>query len=169
MEATEIELNNNYACLFPAGAGYPNEPVRATVLEAPQSGTVKVVLHHPDTGGSEEVVRTRELVGRWDDEPEGRFGQHTSALLAARNAGRRWTWADVARVRYELIGRQRALAARLTAVGVPRAPAHYAGSGGASSRTHDTLLQLNYDEIDLLLTAIEGGPIPLPVALAGIR
>jgi hypothetical protein len=162
MEATEIEVNKDYACLLPAGAGRPNEPLRATVLDEPQSGCVKVLLHHPDTGTSEEEVRTRELVGSWDDVPEERFVQHHADIAWAREHDVRWTWAKVAEKRHELVRRQRALAARLNAVGVVRAPAHYAGAGGASSNSNDVKLQLNYDELELLLAKAEGGLVPLP-------
>lgn len=156
MEKREIVVGEDYAYLTPFVSG-PHEPLRAIALGDPEGGYVKVTLYHPDTGQSEERVRTRELVGRWDDEPEERYGQHQAAVEAARERGQKWTWADIAAKRYGVVQRQRSLAVRLTNLGIRRAGRNYAGVGGDSTRPHDVDLQLNYDEISVLVDYAEVG------------
>lgn len=160
MEATEIEVNGAYAYLRMGSTKGPHEPLLATVLEEPSGGKVKVLLKHPDTGSSEELVATRELVGGWHDVPEERFAvQHQAEIEAAAANGDTWTWSHVMSRRYELVCRQRALAVRLTALGVARSRAHYAGQGGQPGNAQ---LQPNYNELEWLLAKAEGGAVPLP-------
>lgn len=157
MDKSEIVTGVEYAYLIPGVPG-PHEPIKAVVNKEPEGGYVRVTLYHPDTGQSEERVKTREIVGRWDDEPEERFNQHHAAIEQAHANGGTWTWEDIATKRYGDVTRQRALASRLTLLNIPRAGRDYAGAGGTSRRPHDTDLQLNYDEIEYLLERIEQGP-----------
>lgn len=157
MEKHEIVVGEDYAYLAPFMSG-PHEPLRATALADPEGGYVKVAIYHPDAGQSEERVKTRELVGRWDEEPEDRYGQHHAAVDAAHERGQKWTWANIAAKRYATVQRQRSLAARLTNLGIRRAGRNYAWTGGDSTRPHDVDLQLNYDEIEYLLDRAERGP-----------
>jgi hypothetical protein len=157
VEKNEIAVGEDYAYLAPGVPG-PHEPLKATVITEPEGGYIKVALYHPDAGQSEERVKTRELVGRWDDEPEARYGQHTAAIESAHERGEKWTWADIAAKRYGEVQRQRSLADRLSRLGIRRAGRNYASKGGSSIKPHDTDLQLNYDEIEYLLTRAESGP-----------
>jgi hypothetical protein len=159
MEATEIEVNGVYAYLRHGSTKVPHEPLKVTVLEGASGGMVKVLRRHPDTGESEVHVATRELVGGWFDEPEERFaGQHLAAIRDSRAQGQAFTWSDVARIRYDLVGRQRALATRINALGVARGPVHYAGAGGESGGVRETSLLLNYDELETLISRAERVP-----------
>lgn len=150
MEKTEIVVGEDYAYLAP-GVPTPHEPLRAVVNAEPEGGYVSVTLYHPDTGQSEERVKTRELVGRWGDEPEARYGQYHNRIDAAHERNQKFTWADISDERYELVKRQRALADDLTTLGISRSKRPYAGKGGTSFRPHDADLQLNYDELGLLV------------------
>lgn len=157
MEKHEIVTGVEYAYLIHGVPG-PHEPIKALVNDEPDGGYVEVTLYHPDTGQSEERVKTREIVGRWVDEPEARYSQHHAVIEQARANGGSWAWADIAAKRYGDIARQRALADRLTRLGIRRAGRDYAQAGGNSTKKHDTDLQLNYDEIEFLLDRIERGP-----------
>jgi hypothetical protein len=156
MEKHEIVVGEPYAYLTPGMT--PHQPLKAVVMAEPEGGYVEVTLYHPDTGQSEERVKTRELVGGWDDEPEVRFGQYERPLEAAHERDETLTWAMIAEQRHAQVSRQRALAVRLSRFGITRAGRHYAGQGGSSAKPHDADLQLNYDEIELLLERAERGP-----------
>lgn len=154
MEKHEIIVGKDYAYLIPNLS--PHQPLRATATSEPEGGYVEVTLYHPDSGQTEERVKTRELVGAWNDEPEGK-PQYDAALKAAHERGETLTWSMIAAERYGQVQRQRALASRLSNLGIYRRQRNYAGSGGSSQRAHDTDLQLNYDEIEFLLDRIERG------------
>lgn len=154
MEKTEIVVGEDYAYLIPGMAQH--QPLRAVVNSEPESGYVEVTIYHPDVGQSEERVKTRELVGAWNDEPQGK-SQYDRQLAAAHERGEKLTWATIAEQRYAFVQRQRALAAWLGTVGIPRASRHYAGKGGTSVKPHDVDLQLNYDELEHLRDIIERG------------
>jgi hypothetical protein len=165
VEKSEIVVGKDCAYLAPGVPG-PHEPLKATVISEPDGGYIKVTLRHPDAGQSEERVKTRELVGPWDAEPEARYGQHAASIKAARERGEDWTWAEIATKRYADVQRQRALADRLSRLGIRRAGRNYAGKGGTSTKPHDTDLQLNYDEVEYLLDRAERGPgVPAPAQL----
>lgn len=161
MDQSEIIIGGEYAYLAPGVPG-PHEPLKAVVGDDPQGGYVEVTLYHPDTGSSQERVKTRELVGKWDDEPEARYGQHKAAIEAAHAQGDTWTWAKIAEKRYDTVRRQRALAAGLSNLGIRRQGRNYAGQGGTSRKAHDTDLQLNYDEIELLIERANGANPVVP-------
>lgn len=154
MNHDALKVGESYAYILPGQR--PHQPVRAQVVESPESGYVKVVLHHPDAGVSTEAVRTRELVAEWTAVPDtARFPQYTAAL----RADPAYSWADVAAEQYERVRTQRALAQRLAqTAGIERAMQHYAGQGGTSGRILDAGLHLNYEELGLLLDLIERGP-----------
>ena len=160
VERSDILIGRSYAYLE-AGKPY-HQPLRAVVDGEPEGGYVQVVLHHPDTGQESVRIKTRALVGAWDDVPEARFAQHQASIQAAEDRNEKFTWADLAQQRYDHVRRQRALAERLSSLGISRAGRHYAGAGGSTSRPHDADLQLNYDEIERLLDFVERGHGAVP-------
>ena len=112
-----------------------------------------VTLHHPDLGEIPALVALQDLRGRWDEEPPLAFVEATGW-----NPGR--TWAQVAEDRYAWTVEVRALADRLTRLGIPRARRHYAGLGGTSVDTRrqlDTTLALQNSEMLQLVSLAERG------------
>jgi hypothetical protein len=156
MRAEDIKLTGHYAYIDPY---FPSDPLRAVVIEEPAGGTVRVAIHHPDTGPVEEQVETKTLHGPWTAPPVGE--RWAAAAHGLRRAGRSVDWANVCEDRIDAVRRQRALADRLARVsGIRREHLHYAGRGGTSSNRHAALLQLNHDELEKLLSLIEGSSSP---------
>lgn len=165
MDADEIEVGQSYAYVAQGHQSGPHHPVRAVVNTEPRGGYAEVTLYHPDTGQDQVKVKTRELVGRWDEEPASQ--QYAAARKDAQDRGETLTWEQVAEQRYGEVARQRALAGRLLRFGIRREARPYAERGGTSTRPHDVDLQLNYDEIEQLLDAAERGPgTPAPYSSA---
>lgn len=158
MRADEIMPSGHYAYLDP---DFPGEPLRAVALELPENGVVRVAIHHPDTGPFEDHVATRTLHGGWEDKATG--DRWKAVIAELREAGEPVTWASVALIRVNAVRRQRALADRLArTTGIVREKLHYAGRGGTTSNRHHALLQLNYDELEELLSRAENGPAYTP-------
>lgn len=149
------------------------EPVRATrctqpgkhslwdtVLDLhPKAGFVQdlpkieVVLHHPDVGEIQSLVTQQDLRGNWRELPP-----HSLVEVTGWDPDK--SWEQVAEERYRWVCEQRALADRLTALGVPRCRRHYAGQGGTSSDVRyqmDTSLVLNNNELRTLVELAERG------------
>lgn len=156
MRADTIDVGQPYAYVDP---DYSQDPICAVVLAEPDDGVVLVELNYPDTGRDQQTVSTRTLYGPWAEEPIGKAWQ--AAVGELHEAGEDATWAGVQARRLDLVRRQRALAARLKKVtGIERKPAAYAGRGGTGTSTFDLKLQLNYNELESLLSAVENAGRP---------
>lgn len=171
MRADELDVGESYAFV----KWSVMQPQRAEVLEAPSQGTVKVRIVHPDLGGEEQVLATKDLANGWFSEPDTeRFAPSGTVLTRlvreARAAGEPLTWKAVADQAYDQVRRSRALADRLTALGIPRAHERYAGRGGDDTLQAKIQLVLNYDELEQLITYAEQGalrPSASPQHVAG--
>jgi len=126
-----------------------DEPTRATVLGRASGGLIRVRVEHPDpwVPDEEREVFTRDIRGHWDQ----------PWVKSDESWG---TWAELAAAQYARVRRQRQLADRLTALGIPRGRWHYAGRGGWPGDVRDgppTSLDLGAEELDRLLTLAEAG------------
>lgn len=159
MRADELTVGESYAFVKWA----IHQPQRAEVLEDPAQGLVKVRIVHPDLGGEEKTIATKDLANGWFSEPDiDRFvppGAHIRGEVArARTAGDPLTWKDIADQAYDKVRRSRALADRLTALGIPRVHEHYAGRGGQEGALQAKVqLVLDYDELEQLIGYAEQG------------
>ena len=127
-----------------------SHPVRVTVLGPYNSHSSNVYIHHPDGTEVESGVPNSALIDAWNDRPSqdmwpGYQGEHT--------------WAEIAEQTYAHIQEERALARRLTDLGVPRKLRRYAGRGGTSQESGEADAQLTFThtELDYLLTLAEQG------------
>lgn len=164
MRAEELEVNGAYTWVRP----YLSHPRKAVVLEEASGGQVLVRIEHPDTGGEQTVVHTRELVNGWDEVPDTeRFDcgtGMTARITRAREQGVELTWARIAEEAYDHVRRSRALADRLTALGIPRGHQHYAGTGGSDNDLGARLqLVLDYNELEQLIGLAEMHPLSVNV------
>lgn len=142
-----IEVGTSYACV--QGDQRLAHPVRAEVIEQPDGDMVRVRLHHPDVDAVEKTVSIHCLDTPWDQPPSSHFW----GIQAPSDP-----WQVIAARSYAAIRRQRALAQRLSAFGINRALAHYAGQGGTSDKhpgVFDTRLILTNDEIEALVAMAE--------------
>lgn len=146
---TTYEIGKSYAYLAP-GTPYV-EPQRAEILEIKDQNLFRVLVHHPDLGAKEWTTSSAFLYDAWDEKP---------ANLGSWRPEH--TWAEVAENQYLLIVRERLIADRLTALGIPRTRRHYAGKGGDSLQklSADARLTLSHDELESLLDAIEWASTP---------
>jgi hypothetical protein len=154
MRADALTPGQHYAYIDP---DFPQDPLFATVMEPADDGVVRIEIMHPDTGTDELTVATRTLAGRWDDAPTGGAWKSVRDELSA--AGVEVNWHSVQVRRRELVLRQRALAARLLRItGIQRDAAPYAGRGGTGRNSQHRNLQLNFDELEELLSRAENPP-----------
>jgi hypothetical protein len=164
LRAEDLQMNGVYAYVDP---DFPNDPMKAHAMSEADDGTIDLAIVHPDEGVYQVTVATRTLVGEWDAPLTAERWQ--AAVEEVKAAGQEPTWESVAKARHELVRRQRDLADRLAKVsGVERGRQSYAGRGGTAKNVRDVNLQLNYDELDGLLTAVEKAPqvgpqLPRPV------
>lgn len=129
---------------------FMSQPIRVTVLRPNGPNHSVVLVHHPDDPATNLILDNNQLTDLWDEQPTnarwpGYVGQQT--------------WAEIAQATYAHITRQRGLARRLTALGIPRKLRHYAKTGGTSTESGevDTRLTLSDDDLDYLLTLAEQG------------
>jgi len=136
MRATQINPGSVYAYQPEAYSVPKGEFLAARAIDTPKAGKVAVHVHHPDrhVPDWDTVVPTRLLAGPWDREPDPQApygtdyapGQEGASLMERRHL----TYAAHAEKRYSAAVLQRERAARLSALGIPRSPRHYAGHGG---------------------------------------